>query len=88
MYLLYQRREIVIDARIKSITVVVSVLLRRPFPRRRYPSPPPRRSKALVDSTIESGGKLYDYNYAELCMTIYTGIQLNKILDTESEDKG
>jgi len=70
------------DVRVKSITAVDDA--------KSFPSPVISLSssneiKELVESTIESGGSVYDYGYKELCIAMYRST-LNTVLAASGDD--
>ncbi|KAL7528526.1 hypothetical protein ACHAWF_002595 [Thalassiosira exigua] len=78
LYVLFQGGEF--DVRVKEIYAVEDPV--------RFPSPVVSFSsaedlKSLVDSTVSSGGSLYDKGYSELCIAIYRSV-LNSVLASDS----
>jgi len=74
IYVLFQEGPF--DVRVKAITAVDTP--------KTYPSPvisiaSKNEIKGLIDSTIDSGGSLYDYGYGELCIAVYRST-LNTLL--------
>lgn len=80
IYVLFQ--EGTFNVNIRSITAVHNVTS--------FASPiistitTPKQIRDLIDSTIKSGGKLYDYGYHELCIAIYRST-LNSLMAASSE---
>ncbi|KAL7537455.1 hypothetical protein ACHAXR_007836 [Thalassiosira sp. AJA248-18] len=80
IYVLFQARRF--NVRVKSITAVDTTM--------RFPSPvisiaSKNDVQSLIDNTIQSGVKLYNYGYAELCIAVYRST-LNTILAADFDN--
>ena len=80
IYVLFQDGSF--QVRIKSITAVDTP---QSFPSPAIFLPSSIAIKELLDSTIESGGKLYDYSYGELCVAVYRST-LNTLLAASGDE--
>jgi len=80
LYVLFQEGEF--EVRVKSITAV-DTPMRVPMPTILIASE--NDVKDLIEVTIQSGGKLYDYGYTELCNSVYRSM-LNTFLAAQYND--
>ena len=81
LYVLFQEGEF--DVRVKSIEAVMDA---QSFASPGISIQSMDEIGKLIEATIKSGGKLYDYDYKELCIAIYRST-LNTILEATVDDE-